>query len=581
MYQRLCRLCCAAFFPALLIQLVACGGSPGASGTPPREAPGASAPPPVSEVWVQVDGIKALRLEWVPAAGAETQFLQIEWPGVDEAAWPLIEVAPGTGSHRLEVFVPVATSARFRIRSCNLTGCSESPWATVPDLASAVGYVKAGQALSGDWFGHAVALSGDGSRLAVASWLDDGTVGGIDPTQVPSPGFDAGAIEVYRHEGGSWQREAVIKAPTPGWGDRFGTDLALSDDGQVLITGVPNEDGSGSGVGSNPSVRGAWDSGAAQVYERGADGQWRHVAYLKADVATAYRQFGQHVALSGDGLWAAVSERGNSAMRAHLFKRTGSGWAAAASLPSVGNRIDDLGGRRLALDRLGRTLVFGVGTDTAGGPGVNPVPDGEVDGAGTVFVFERNAQDVWGLSTRIRADVLHHGMNFGWSTALSADGSRLVVGTSATVYSSYEGGAFVFDRSVAGWQATDTLQPLTRSGARGFGFAVAISHDGQTVAVSDVDESGPGLGSDFTASAGAGGGAVSVFLRSPAGGWTAQPAISASNEQPGLLFGWSLSLAGDGQSLAVGAPGDPSGASGVGGDPFGQAAQRSGAVHLY
>jgi trimeric autotransporter adhesin len=586
MHQPAGRLSGAIVFLSILFQLSACGGSPGSSGasaSDTSDATALAAPAPVAEVRVQVDGIKAIRLEWDPADGADAQFLEIEESSGDggPTALPPIEFGAVVASHRVDVFLPLGHSTRYRIRSCNAAGCSESPWAVTPDLDSAMGYVKAVQPLSEDWFGHAVALSADGSRLAVASWVEDGTVGGIDPVQVPSAGFDAGAVEVYRRDGARWQREAVIKPPTPGWGDRFGTDLAWSDDGQVLIMGVPNEDGAGSGVGSDPSIKGAWDSGAAHIYERDSDGQWRHAAYLKADVATAYRQFGQHVAMSGDGLWAAVTERGSSAMRVHLFRRTGSGWEATSPLSPLGNRIDDVVGRRISLDRTGRTLAVGVSSDTEGGAGVDPAPGGDVTGSGSVYVFERNTIDAWTLSARIRADVLHANMRFGWATALSADGRRLVVGASPLGPSVFEGGAYVFERLDTGWVAGASLQPGVRSGARGFGFAVGMSHDGRTVAVSDIDEGGPGLGFDFTAGAGTGGGSVTVFVQGSGSGWQAFPPVHAPNDQPGLLFGWSLSLAGDGKSLAVGATGDRSGAPGIGGDNQDQTAPRSGAVHLY
>jgi hypothetical protein len=57
--------------------------------------------------------------------------------------------------------------------------------------------------------------------------------------------------------------------------------------------------------------------------------------------------------------------------------------------------------------------------------------------------------------------------------------------------------------------------------------------------------------------------------------------IRASNADANDLFGWSLALSGDGQTLAVGAPAEDSNARGVNGDQTSNNSQDSGAVYVF
>ena len=83
-------------------------------------------------------------------------------------------------------------------------------------------------------------------------------------------------------------------------------------------------------------------------------------------------------------------------------------------------------------------------------------------------------------------------------------------------------------------------------------------------------------------------GAVYVFTRSAAL-WSQQAYVKASNTGASDYFGLSVALSADGNTLAVGAVGEASAATGVGGNqidgcattPATNCAQGSGAVYLY
>src|SRR4029077_8250511 len=102
-----------------------------------------------------------------------------------------------------------------------------------------------------------------------------------------------------------------------------------------------------------------------------------------------------------------------------------------------------------------------------------------------------------------------------------------------------------------------------------FGTAVALSADGNTLAVGapgeDSSLTGVTAGSVNEAASGdgaSGSGAVYVYNRS-AGTCTQSAYVKASNTGAGDQFGAAVILSGDGNTLAVGAPTEDGGLTGV------------------
>lgn len=130
-----------------------------------------------------------------------------------------------------------------------------------------------------------------------------------------------------------------------------------------------------------------------------------------------------------------------------------------------------------------------------------------------------------------------------------------------------------------------TISTITASNAATayyFGNAVAISGDGNTIAVGAWQESSGATGingnqSDTSAPAS---GAVYVFTQS-ANVWTQQAYIKASNTGAGDKFGLALSLSNDGNTLAVGATLEDSINGGINGDGTNNSATDSGAVYVF
>jgi len=97
-----------------------------------------------------------------------------------------------------------------------------------------------------------------------------------------------------------------------------------------------------------------------------------------------------------------------------------------------------------------------------------------------------------------------------------------------------------------------------------FGFAVALSGDGNTMAVGATAEDGAakGINGNQADHSAINAGAVYLFTRNGAN-WVQQAYVKASNAKASDQFGASLALSGDGNTLAVGATGESSSATGV------------------
>jgi hypothetical protein len=73
-------------------------------------------------------------------------------------------------------------------------------------------YIKASNTRSGALFGVAVALSADGSTLAVGSRLESSAATGINGNEADTSATGAGAVYVYIRAGTTWSQQAYVKA---------------------------------------------------------------------------------------------------------------------------------------------------------------------------------------------------------------------------------------------------------------------------------------------------------------------------------------------------------------------------------
>ncbi|RZJ25020.1 MAG: hypothetical protein EOO54_07630 [Haliea sp.] len=127
-------------------------------------------------------------------------------------------------------------------------------------------YIKASNTEADDRFGTSVALSSDGSTLAVGAYQEDSNATGVGGNQADNSVTNAGAVYVFTRTAGAWSQQAYVKASNTGAGDQFGRSVALSSDGNTLAVGAITEDSSATGVGGNQADNSAGASGAVYIY---------------------------------------------------------------------------------------------------------------------------------------------------------------------------------------------------------------------------------------------------------------------------------------------------------------------------
>jgi len=115
-----------------------------------------------------------------------------------------------------------------------------------------------------------------------------------------------------------------------------------------------------------------------------------------------------------------------------------------------------------------------------------------------------------------------------------------------------------------------------------FGLTVALSADGNTMAVGSAgeDSAAKGVNGNQADQSAVNAGAVYVFVRT-GGAWVQQAYLKASNTKAGNQFGSSLAISNDGNTLAVGATGEGSSATGVNGDQTDASMPGAGAVYVF
>ncbi len=171
------------------------------------------------------------------------------------------------------------------------------------------GYLKASNAERGDSLGVAVVISDDGKTVIATAQDEDGLSTGID--NIPGPDYQddirptTGAVYVFVEQNGIWSQQAYIKASNTGSGDVFGSRLALSGDGNVLVVGAQLEDSGSQGINGFQDDDTALEAGAVYLFTRTGE-TWAQEAYMKGSNTEIFDEFGSSVSISADGSLLAV-----------------------------------------------------------------------------------------------------------------------------------------------------------------------------------------------------------------------------------------------------------------------------------
>jgi trimeric autotransporter adhesin len=594
------------FSCALTILLAACGGGGGGSPAPTGPpSPTAPAAPTLAVTY----GLKQLFFSWAAVSDA-TYYRLLESPDTG-ASFAQIGGNLTTFNFSHDIAVYQRVNAMYRLEACNSVGCTASSAVGLStNLPNPIGYFKASNTEADDGFSH-VALSADGTTLAVGATGEDSSASGINGDQSDDNASNAGAVYVFTRQSSGWTQQAYIKASNTGAGDGFGASVALSADGSTLAVGARREDSINAGVNGNQADDSAQDSGAVYVFARSA-GVWTQQAYIKASNPGVDHQFGTAIALDATGDTLAVGAYGerssatgvngiqgdNSALfagAAYVFTRSGAAWSQQAYIKASNTNAQDFFGIAVALSADGSTLAVGAYFEDSGATGVDANQlDNSAPSAGAVYVFTR-AAGTWTQQAYVKASNTGANDMFGTFVALSSDGSTLAVaahdeasaatgidGDQSDNSAPGAGAVYVFARAASVWTQQAYVKASNTDTGDGFGSYVQLSADGNTLAMAAIGEDSnafavnrPQVDNSMSLA-----GAAYVFTNR-AGVWTQQAYVKAGTSETFDQFGISLALSGDGATLAIGAPGEDSQATGVAGDRNNNAATDAGAVWLY
>ena len=324
-------------------------------------------------------------------------------------------------------------------------------------------------------------------------------------------------------------------------GDRFSA-VALSGDGKTLAIGAWGESSNATGINGDQSDNSASESGAVFIFEKSGTA-WTQTTYIKASNTGAGDHFGGQVALSDDGKTLAVSAKDEASNATGVNGDQGNNAAAAS---------------------------------------------------GAVYIFTKSGVD-WTQQAYLKASNTTTNYSFGRLMALSGDGNILAVssplergaatwinGDQSVQTENFSGAVYVFHRTGTNWAQYAYVKATNAEANDLFGASVALDYDGDTMVVSasNEDSNATGFDTDQNNNTAPVSGAVYIFNR-VGNSWSQAHYVKASNAETNDLFGSSIDMSNDGNTLVVGAAGEDSSATGVDGDQNDNGTADSGALYVF
>ena len=282
-----------------------------------------------------------------------------------------------------------------------------------------------------------------------------------------------------------------------------------------------------------------------------------------------------------------------------VTRQAAAAFAQQAYIKASNTDADDRFGQDVSLSGDGNTLAVGAFREESIATGINGDESDNsagnlVDGGtGAIYVFTRSGSS-WNQQAYIKPDGTLFPKSFGWSVSLSKDGNTLAVGDfaensnatgingNATGTIIQAGAVHVFSRNGSSWSQQAYIKGSNTDGSDRFGWSVSLSDTGNTLAVSAPWESSlaTGVNGDESSNFGTQSGAAYVFTRTGSN-WNQQAYIKASTIGTLNHFGHSLSLSGDGNTLAIGAQDEDNSATGINGDENNGLKENSGAAYVF
>lgn len=304
--------------------------------------------------------------------------------------------------------------------------------------------------------GMSVAMNDIGDRLIAGA--PDSTAGGV---------FAAGKAYIFTRSGTTWTEEAILMASDKSASAGFGYSVAMDGLAGRVAIGAQNAD-----PGAISS------SGSVYVFTRSGS-IWLEETMLAGSDREANDHFGYAVALSGvaDRLIVGTPHADPSALgsagKVYIFSRSGIVWSEEAIIVASNAAANAVFGSSVDMDALGDRVVIGAWGASPGG----------LTGAGSAYVYLRTGT-TWAEETILNASDGAASSRFGFSVSITNAGDKITVGaTHAAVSATVNAGqSYVYTRAGAVWTELAVLSASDAETSAHFGYSTAVSADGTRIA---------------------------------------------------------------------------------------------------
>ena len=324
--------------------------------------------------------------------------------------------------------------------------------------------VKLGRTnMTGVLFGEAIAVSGDGMRIAIGF-----------PGANPSGQVNAGTVVIYSKVTGTWTKEATLSASDKSSGDYFGYAVDIDSTGTRIIVGAKL---------ANQGVNN--DNGKCYVFVRSyvhKDVTWtQEVVLTPPTTLNNGAQFGFSVAIDGTGTRVIIgapfedkttAPTATSRGYAYIFTRTGTSWGLETKLSQGG------------IDNSGETYGYSVDIDSTGTRVVISIPHYNNNIVGGAVVLLRTGTSWAFESTVLSGESTKHYGGQPDSVSINSDGTTIAIGDYGQDISanSDNGSVFIFTRSGTTWNKINRLNTTLQT-SENFGYSTSLTDDGSKVFV--------------------------------------------------------------------------------------------------
>ena len=359
--------------------------------------------------------------------------------------------------------------------------------------------------------------------------------------------------------------------PPDGYTSSYGMSSAVSGDGTRVIVGSPSNTNGGS-QGPN--------AGAVYIYTY-SGGSWDAGTKIQpSDISGGPPEsphsgdyFGNSVAMNSDGTKFIVGA--NRARRdlvgtdatgvAYIFTYNGTSWIQEGRLSNSALLSQDFFGESVAMNSDGTRVIVGAPQARWATNNTNMV------GGAYIYTYDGSS---WGSEVHLQAGNKGTNDYYGFSVAMSGDGTKIVVGAYKEDYHTDSGAVYIYTYNGSSWNSQGPSGGMIREGGTGgfsgssgdkFGYSVAMSGDGMKFIVGVPEGQAFNHTTNNTQTVGS----AYIFTYS-SGSWGSGVKIQASDAANGDQFGHSVAMNSDGTRVIVGAKQD---------DPF--SVGNAGSAYIY